>query len=209
MAKDPADRYATADAFLAAFRAAVDEEHGRRAPHLDDGAGLERRAIGLHLEVLSSADDPDNPDAHMLADMETVAPLAIEILCARGLGIVLQTGNTALFMAELPVDPERADPRRREVITAALDLHRALARRPDRDARVHVNICLHEGTVEIDGAAVIGGDLLALASWVAQTATPGVMGTPSTFAGLGLETEPAGSSPDLVRVLDAADPPLI
>jgi serine/threonine-protein kinase len=199
MAKEPSERFPSAGAFLAAFRDAVDASRGDASPDLDQG---ERRAVALHLDILSSADDPDNPDARLLSDIEAIPPLASDVLCARGFEIVLQTGNTMLLVAELPSDPARARERRIDAISAALRLHRALAARPGRDARVHVNLCLHEGAIEIADGVVVGGELMAIASWVPRTAHEGIVGDPSLFADLDFVTEPASATSGLVHVIE-------
>jgi serine/threonine-protein kinase len=198
MSKEPSERYATAGAFVAALRAAV-----ALSPSPRDAADdvRERRAVGVHVEVIASSDDPDNPDDKLLTDVEAILPAASDLLCARGLLAVLQTGNTALFAAELPPDATSAHEIRRAAVLAALELSEELDRRPERDDRVHVNICLHEGSVNIADAGIVGGELVALASWVPKAAVTGVAGSATALAGLGFSTEPLTPSGSLRRVL--------
>jgi serine/threonine-protein kinase len=201
MSKDPAERYATAGAFAAALRAAVAL---LPSPRGEGSEVLERRAVGVHVEVIASSDDPDNPDDKLLTDVETILPTALDILCARGLSTVLQTGNTALFAAELPPDSASAQEVRRAAVLAALELSEELDQRPERDDRVHVNICLHEGSVDVADTGIVGGELVALASWVPKTAVTGVAGSAAALVGLGFSTEPLTPSGSLRRVLASA-----
>ena len=164
----------------------------------------ERRAVGVHVEVIASSDDPDNPDEKLLCDVEAILPAASDILCARGLTAVLQTGNTALFAAELPPDAPSAHDVRRAAVLAALELSEELDRRPERHDRVHVNICLHEGSVSIADAGIVGGELVALASWVPKKAVAGVAGSAAALAGLSFSTEPLTPSGSMRRVLASA-----
>jgi serine/threonine-protein kinase len=201
MSKEPSERYATASSFAAALRAAVALSP---SPHDPGAAVRERRAVGVHVEVITSSDDPDNPDDKLLSDIEAILPAASDILCARGLSTVLQTGNTALFAAELPADSATAHDIRRAAVLAALELSEELDNRPERDARVHVNICVHEGSVNIAEAGIVGGELVALSSWVPRSAVAGVAGSAAALVGLGFSTEPLTSSGSMRRVLASA-----
>lgn len=198
MSKDPSERYASAGSFIAALRAAV--ALSPNAADLREGA-RERRAIGIHIEVIASSDDPDNPDENLLADIEAILPEASDILAARGLTAVLQTGNNALFAAELPPDPEDARPIRRAAVLSALELSEELERRPARDPRIHVNICLHEASVEVTDAGIVGGDLVALSSWVPKTPVRGVVASAAALADLNFSSEPVAPSDSLRRIL--------
>jgi serine/threonine-protein kinase len=163
----------------------------------------ERRAIGVHVEVITSSDDPDNLDDKLLTDLEAILPAASDLLCARGLSTILQTGNTSLFAAELPPDSALALEVRRAAVLAALELSEELDKRPERDARVHVNICVHEGSVSVADAGIIGGELVALSSWVPKTAITGVAGSAIALGELGFSTEPLTPSGSMRRVLSA------
>jgi serine/threonine-protein kinase len=200
MSKEPSERYATAGSFAAALRTAVALSP---SPH-DAGADVrERRAIGVHVEVITSSDDPDNPDDKLLSDVEAILPAASDLLSARGLSAVLQTGNTALFAAELPPDAALTHEVRRATVLAALELSEELDKRPERDDRVHVNICVHEGSVNVADAGIVGGELVALSSWVPKTAITGVAGSATALGGLGFSTEPLTPSGSMRRVLSA------
>lgn len=202
MSKDPSERHASMDAFLSGFRAAVEASHGPAGAARPSGEVRDRRALGVYLEVMADAYDPDAPDEQLLADMEAVLPRAARLLGERGLAAVMERGNTMLLAVEVPSDPAFAEARRRDAVLAALEIFRELGRREGKDARVHVNICLHEGIVELADGAVVGGELVGLASWVPKVATRGVVGSPRTFTGLGFATEPVEGASELLRVLD-------
>ena len=96
-----------------------------------------------------------------------------------GMEAAVQTGNTVLFVKDGGESELLDQASRLEVVTAALALEQELAAREGRDARVHVNICLHAGTVFTRTSRVIGGDLMDFGAWVPQMPLSGVVATPA------------------------------
>lgn len=200
MAKDPAARYQSANEFLESFREAVLEARGTATPRTPRVSFEERRLAAVHIEVSADATAMEDPDDALLADMEEVLPLAIRIMTPKGFNVAVQTGNTMLLVTELAGTGLLEEASRREIVGAAIDLLRELDRRSSKDARVHVNICLHAGPVFTASARIIGGELMDLGAWVPDQAISGVVATPPILDGLELDIEPVEGSPGLARV---------
>ncbi len=198
MAKDPAARHQTAGEFIEGFRAAVAAARKSVAPLR--GGPEERRVGAIHVEVYAECGATDEPDDALLADLDGVLPLVSRFLAARGFDAAMETGNTLLFFRELAA-PEPSDrAARREIVEAALLLERALVERGGRDARVHVNLCLHAGRVLMRSSEVVGGELMELDAWAPEVQLPGVLATAAMLDGLELDAEPPEHAPGLRRV---------
>ncbi|WP_437966203.1 serine/threonine-protein kinase [Sorangium sp. So ce260] len=202
MAKDPAARHQTAAEFIEGLRAAVAAARKSVAPL--PGSPEERRVGAIHVEVYAERGAMDEPDDALLADMDEVLPLASRFLAARGFDAARETGNTLLFFKELaaPEPSDRAS--RREIVEAALLLERELSRRQGRDARVHVNLCLHADRVLMRSSEVVGGELMDIEAWAPEIKLPGVLATAAMLDGLELEAEPLEHAPELRRVVGQA-----
>jgi eukaryotic-like serine/threonine-protein kinase len=201
MAKDPAARYPSADEFLAAFRAAVEEARGADTPRTPRVSLHETRVAAVHIEVCVDADALEEPDEALIADMEEVLPIATRLMEPKGFTAAVQTGNTMLLVTHLHGTGLQEQSARRDVVAAALELNHELLRRPGRDARVHVNIVLHAGAVFTTSEKVIGGDLMDLGAWVPERCMPGVVVTEAMLDGLEIDTRPVEGSSSLVEVL--------
>jgi serine/threonine-protein kinase len=197
MAKDPAARYQTADEFLRAFRAGVEEARGAETPRTPRVSLHESRVAAIHVEVCVDADAMEEPDDALIADMEEVLPLVSRVMTPKRFMTAVQTGNTMLLVLELSGEGIAEETARRDVIAAALELERAIASRPGRDPRVNVNICLHAGSVFTASDKVIGGELMDLGAWVPERCLPGVVATKEMLEGLSVEARPVEDSPIL------------
>jgi serine/threonine-protein kinase len=200
MAKDPAARYQSANEFLESFREAVLEARGTATPRTPRVSLEERRLAAIHIEVSADATAMEEPDDALLVDMEEVLPLAQRIMTGKGFDVAVQTGNTMLLVTELAGEGLVEEGSRREIVAAALELSRELDRRPSKDARIHVNICVHAASVFTASARIIGGELMDLGAWVPDRALSGVVATSPILEGLELDTEPVEGSPGLARV---------
>jgi serine/threonine-protein kinase len=200
MAKDPAARYQSANEFLESFREAVLEARGTATPRTPRVSLEERRLAAIHIEVSADATAMEDPDDALLVDMEEVLPLAQRIMTSKGFDVAVQTGNTMLLVTELAGVGLVEEGSRREVVAAAIDLSRKLDRRPSKDARIHVNICVHTASVFTASARIIGGELMDLGAWVPDRALSGVIVTAPMLDGLELDTEPVEGCPGLAHV---------
>lgn len=229
MAKEPSARYQTVREFLADFRAAVHESEGVYTPWTPRHSLVQRLVSAIYVEVVADEGALEEPDERLLADMEEILPYAAHVMEQNGFEMAVQTGNTMLMVKDLgdtfsshvsPSSPavaamSRATPgglssalaataapaaERRAAVSAALELDRALQNREGRDARVHVNVCLHAGYVFTVASKVVGGELLDLAAWVPQVMTDGVVGTNAILTGLELNAEPVEGAPGLSKI---------
>lgn len=200
MSKHPGARFASAGELLADFRLAV--EGGEEAVT----ESHERRMVAIHIEVEaeSSALEDDNLDDDLFRDMEAALPFASRILLQKGYMLAMATGNTRLFVKELPKEPEKEPIARRDAVRTALALDRQLASRPTYDDRVRISMCLHVGQVQVAGGKLVDGELLQLAAWVMKVPQAGVVASPPVLAGLGFNAQPAGGqeADGYLRVLD-------
>lgn len=200
MAKDPAARYQSANEFLEGFREAIVEARGAATPRTPRVSLVERRVAAIHIEVSADASAMEDPDDDLLVDMEEVLPLALRVMTPKGFEVAVQTGNTMLLVAELGGIGLADESSRRDIVASAIELSRELDRRPSKDARIHVNICLHSGPVFTASTRIIGGELMDLGAWVPDQALSGVVATRAILDGLELDTEPVEGSPGLARV---------
>lgn len=203
MAKDPAARYQTAGEFIEGLRAAV--AAARRSAVPPPGSSEERRVGAIHVEVYADCGAMEDPDDALLADMDEVLPLASRFLSARGFGAAMETGNTLLFFRELTAAAASERAARQEIVEVALLLERELCQREGRDARVHVNLCLHAGGVLTRSAEVVGGELMDVEAWVPDVKLPGVTATEAMLDGLDVEADLLECTPALRRVARVAE----
>lgn len=196
--KDPSERYATVLDFLEAFREATEAS---RVTQPDIGGC---RAVGLHIEIWTSEAELAEPDERLFLDIESILPLAAAILLRSGLAVAVQTGNTMLCGAVLPTDTTLERARRLDAIRAALTLRHELMRRPTRDPRVRVCLCVHAGAARAVGDKIHGGELLDLSSWVSEEFADTIVASPPVLEGLDVPTQPVGGSSNLLYVLDPA-----
>jgi serine/threonine-protein kinase len=200
MSKHPSARYTSAGELLADFKLAVEGgDEGIAESH-------ERRMVAIHIEVQveSSALEDDDVDEDLYRDIEASLRFVRPILLQKGHMLAMATGNTLLFVKELPKEAEKEPLARRDAVRTALALERQLADRDNADDRVRISMCLHVGQVQVAGGKLVDGELLQLSSWVTKVPHAGVVASPPVVAGLGFVTQPAGGqeAEGYLRVLD-------
>lgn len=193
LAKQPDVRHPSAGALLEDFRrAALSTSTVAPSP----AAPPAPRAAAVFVGVRADDASLDEPDEHLLADLDTVLPRAREWLTRRGLRPALELGDRALFLLDLPPAAAAEQVARAELLAAALALHDELAARPGRDERIEVSICLHATLA----AAMehVESTLLDVAAWVPEAAASGVHASEGMLAGT---TFTAGGALGLLRAV--------
>jgi serine/threonine-protein kinase len=202
MSKDPAARPPTAAAFLASFRAAV--EAARRTSSAPPAASA-RRGLAIYAEVQADADALDRLDDDLLADLEAILPFVSTELTNAGLSMAVEMSDSVLFIVERPEDPALDAEARRRAVDTALAVARKLDRRPGRDPRVHVRLCVHADQVLVTSkGAPVGGALVELAAWAPDDLADGVYASPEALAGLGIAPRPAAQRAGALLRIDGA-----
>ncbi len=177
LSPDPADRPASAGAFLEALRTA---------------AGPVTPALAVHVQAWADA-----VDAALLADRDAVLAAAARDARVHGFVTALDGDDSVLLLRPLAgADPQAA---RRSAVEALRAIYRCLVRRPERHPALRVGMCLRLGTAGVDDGGVWSGELCDLAAWLPPAPIAGFVGAPDVFAGLALRTL-AGDDPGLVRV---------
>jgi len=169
-------RYAGALDFLAALEQAVSGASGPA-----DGLPTACSALALFVDVKVDPAALEDPDDALIDELEAISALARERLASRGFLLARQLGHTLLFVRLLDSNPELARHLRRASLDASRDLAGELG---GRDARVHVNLSLHAGTVGVVGDKLRPGPLLDAASWAPDERVDGVHASPEVLAGL-------------------------
>jgi serine/threonine protein kinase len=207
MNRFPEQRYDSAPAFVAAFRAALAAE-GAPPP------GRRRQAVGIYVDV-QAALTPGNAgtayDDAMLDDMESVMPLAWSYLREHDCLLAYENGNSALFVRPLAPDAALGDRFSRASVDLATRLLHALQRRPGRIPQVAVSVHLHLGEIELAGSTVTGGPLLDLPLWVAsisnQMNTDILLGSAAVVANLDVPVTQLSALPPSYRIHATSAPP--
>jgi serine/threonine-protein kinase len=175
--KDPAKRPPSAAAFLDALRAAAQGAVAR-----------ERRTLVVFVEIRVDPAALDAPGEHLLADLESIVPAAVDALAPLGLDVAQETGTSVLLARELPPEAAADTALRRDVLGAVAALHAQLRDRPGRDEAVEVRLYVHVGALALDLAGrAVGGALLQLDSWVLErpaAAEPLVLVSRAAISGL-------------------------
>jgi serine/threonine-protein kinase len=200
MSKHPSARYPSAGEMFVDFKLAC--EGGLESV----AESHERRMVAIHIEVHveSSALEDDDIDDDLYRDIEASLRFVRPILLQKGYMLAMVTGNTLLFVKELPKESDKELLARRDSVRTALALERQLADRDNADDRVRISMCLHVGQVQVAGGKLVDGELLQLSSWVMKDPQAGVVASPPVIAGLGFNTQPAGGqeAEGYLRVLD-------
>jgi serine/threonine-protein kinase len=199
MNRFPEQRFASAPALVAGFRAAL---HAERAP-----PSRRQQAVGIYVDV-QAALGPSSAgvayDDAMLDDMESVMPLAWSYLRDHGCLLAYENGNSGLFVRPLAADAAFGDRFRRESVDLATRLLHALQRRPGRVAQVAVSVHLHLGEIEIADSTVTGGPLLDLPLWVAsisnQVSADILLGSAAVVANLDVPVTQLSAMPPSYRI---------
>lgn len=191
MAKSPAARQPTVMAFLDELRAVA--QRGRtQAPRL--ARATLRRVLAVRLEARLEGEVPEDAEP-LFSSMESLLPIASSWLTEEALGVAMEAGTTLLFTVDRPDDPAADRALRASVLTRVAELARRIDERPNRDARVRADFCVHVSTalLQPDGTAV-GGELLDFASWVPESGAGAVLASRAALEGLLAESAPFGET---------------
>lgn len=194
MAKDKRDRHDDVDAFLTAFRHAVDLDEASSAaiavPGADSSSGPYQyessvECIGLYLDVCIDPQELEDADDALLDDMDAVYPRAARFLERRGFLLAYESGDSALFVLPLPHSEGESAHTRRQIMGHAEHLLEELDIRDGRDERIRICLHLHVDQALMTRGLVTEGPLLDITSWVRASDRAGVFATPRMRAGLG------------------------
>jgi serine/threonine-protein kinase len=150
--KDPAARFPTAGAVLAAFRAAV---FGEAAPL------LLRTGLGLLVRVAPAADE----DEDALADGALVLDAAEGELRGAGYAIALLTSSEVLGVLVAGGSAAAESARHRDAIDLAYRLHERLAAQGGPGVKLAVTLHADEVHLREGSDEVAGGPLLEIGAW--------------------------------------------
>ncbi len=195
--KLPERRFATVTDLMSAL---VTIEVGPAAPIV-----AKVMSLGIHVEV-RILDELDELDETLSEEIGFILDRVEETLNGAGFLLANATGTVILGVRPLTEAPAEDKREREEVLRLATALHDELLRRPDADARIHVNICLHVAEIAWKPGSkveIAGGELLRTESWAPTTETKGVSATPEFVAHIdGFETMAQGA-----RLMNIAAPP--
>jgi serine/threonine-protein kinase len=182
MEKRPERRYGSVDALIRALREAI---HGPAS--VSSGASDPAQpAVAVYLEVRTRGEVKEI-DERLASDIGHVLDIAESRLLAAGFQLASTTANEVLAVRLLSSDPAGERHERRSALEVAAELHDALAQRPDADARLHANVCVHADDVLVRPAGqpeITGGALLCAGEWAPSSDVHGVFATPSATAGI-------------------------
>jgi eukaryotic-like serine/threonine-protein kinase len=149
MAIESGNRFDGARAVAAALRTAA---RGSRA-HAAVTTG-EHAAIYLMIADRTAGAEVDEA---LIGDLEAVLPLTERALASHGFALVLDLGTSAMFLQPHPAIDA--------AIRAALAAWDQLERRPTRDRRVQIGLCVHRGPATVTGDRVEPCPLLRPETW--------------------------------------------
>jgi tRNA A-37 threonylcarbamoyl transferase component Bud32 len=176
--KSPEERFADPQAFVQAFRRAIT---GADAVPAEEPA-RPMRALGIFVETEAEDGTLAHPDDALLDDVEDILVRAEYCLDAEGFRIARERSNALLFVRPLSGADANNPAVRRHAVTVAQHLFHRLARRPGRDPRVRLRVCVHEADVLVSGEELQGGPLLSLAEWLPSEWEEGVFGSPAVLS---------------------------
>jgi tRNA A-37 threonylcarbamoyl transferase component Bud32 len=192
--KAPEQRFADPQVFIDAFRRALAGAGAGAVP----GATAVRsmRALGIFVETEAEHGDLAHPDEALLDDVEDILVRAEYCLDAEGFGIARERSNALLFVRSMTCTESGVPALRRHAVTVAKHLYHRLARRPGRDPRVRIRICVHEANVLVSGDELQGGPLLSLAEWLPAEWSEGVFASQAVLTNnIGTGEPPATRPP--------------
>ncbi|WP_437967901.1 serine/threonine-protein kinase [Sorangium sp. So ce260] len=192
MEKQRERRYGSVEELIRALREAI----GGPSSVSPGGPDPTQPAVAVYLEVRTRA-GADELDEALAVDLGQVLDLAEAHLSRAGFILASITGNEVLGVRLLPGAATEERRERRAALDAAEALHEMLARRPDADARVHVNVCVHADEVQVRPAAqpeITGGALMNAGQWAPAGEVHGVFATPTATAGM-TSDDPAEPTP--------------
>lgn len=161
--KSPEDRFDSVQAFLRAFREAVEEGHGMRSSSIPQPWS----AVGIYVEARMGA-IRDDVDEALAKEIGRVIDFAEEELGRGGYLLASVTSTEILGVGLLSDKPPEQRRERRAALRFALSLHERLAARPAGDPRVHVNVAIHQDGVLVRLGVqpeVVGGPLTRTQVW--------------------------------------------
>ncbi|MEO7329859.1 MAG: serine/threonine-protein kinase [Minicystis sp.] len=185
--KLPERRFDSVTALAKALRAAVVRVGEPPAEPRDKPA----MGLGIHVEIRLRTDS-DELDDQLSDDLGFVLDRVEETLKSNGFVLATITGTVIFGVRPLPSTPAEMLSSRKDALALAKRLHEELRARPDADARVQVNICLHVADIVLKRGReteIAGGALLRTERWAPREVTTGVVATPEFRGDLpGLET---------------------
>jgi serine/threonine-protein kinase len=179
--KNPELRQKSAREFLEEFEAAI----GLPAV---TSAATEKPADALvvYVEVVTNGADADDPDDALLDDMETVLTLSRGHLQVDAYQEVIETNNSVLLVR--PIKPEDSYAALAKDIWTLVS---ALNARPNRDQRVHFNVCVHTCEDAMVGNQVVNQtEVTQLTTWTKSKPLNGVIGTEASAKRLAAKAIP-------------------
>ncbi|MFT3765832.1 MAG: serine/threonine-protein kinase [Minicystis sp.] len=180
--KQPERRYDSVKEFLEALRRAVAGASTRR----DSAPYAYTPGIAVYVEVRMGTRG-DDLDEDLSDDVGAVLDTAEEVLRDSGFILASATGSDVLGVLPLSADPERARRERKDALAVAATLRGHIDGRPDADARVRVNVCVHAGEVVLRGVSrpeVVGGTLVRTDRWVPREEISALCATREAIEGL-------------------------
>ncbi|WP_053333319.1 serine/threonine-protein kinase [Haliangium ochraceum] len=176
MRKKSDERYSTPSELLEALRDAL-EGGAEFAPNTQH-ALRRTRALGILVEAATEDGLLANPDDALLDDLEDLLMQAETRLEGIGFRIARERNNSLLFTRLLSDDELFSPAARVTAVQAGQTLFQDLVRRPGRDPRVHVRVCLHEAELILSDDELRGGPLLQVEAWAPATWEAGVFRSP-------------------------------
>ncbi|XXX77310.1 serine/threonine-protein kinase [Sorangium sp. So ce134] len=192
MEKPRERRYGSVEELMRALREAI----GGPSSSSLGGPDPTQPAVAVYLEVRTRG-GADELDEALALDIGQVLDLAEAQLSRAGFILASLTGNEVLGVRLLPAAATEELRERRAALDTAAALHEILARRPDADARVHVNVCVHADEVQARPGPqpeITGGALMNAGRWAPAGEVQGVFATPSATAGMA-SNDPAEPTP--------------
>lgn len=185
--KQREDRFPDAQAFTDAFRDAMTAARAATAP-APAPVQARPRAVGIFVEAGAAAGALAEPDDALLDDLDELLARAERYLERKGYRVARERGNAVLFVRLLTHAEARDASARHLALSTARRLFTELARRPGRDPRTRLRVCVHEADVCMSGEDVGGGSLLQLEDWLPKHWEEGVFGSATiitTLPGIG------------------------
>lgn len=173
MAKEPGDRFASAAELVKVFRAAVEVDGGTRRR-------TSARSLAVHAQVSLSEEAYSCSDPELFDLLDAALPTVRSALEIAGMKLAVETGDSALLVAALPVDPSAERQLRVELIAAIRAAHRRWEQRFGSDSRVMLALTI---------TAASDNELMRVSSWLPHEHRSGLYVHDHALEGLGQEAE--------------------
>jgi len=180
--KSPEDRFDSVQAFLRAFREAVEEGAEMRSSSIPQLWS----AVGIYVEVRIRAIQ-DDVDEALAEEIGRILDFVQEELGRGGYLVASVTSTEILGVGLLSDEPPVRARERRSALRLALSLHERLAARPAGDPRVHVNVAIHQDGVLVRHGVqpeIVGGPLTRTQIWAPAVDVDRVSATLEAMHGL-------------------------